>query len=60
MGIRRGVKMIDPWQIEELTTTINLLEKLEIAKNSALIGNEILKKNYNKIQHILYICLYTS
>ncbi len=39
-------------QIEELTKTINLLEILEIAKNSALIGNEILKNNYKKIQTI--------
>ena len=39
-------------QIEELTKNINLLETLEIAKNSALIGNEILKDNYNKIQTI--------
>ncbi len=39
-------------QIEELTKTINLLEILEFAKNSALIGNEILKNNYKKIQKI--------
>ena len=39
-------------QIEELTKSINLLETLEIAKKSALIGNEILKDNYNKIQTI--------
>ena len=39
-------------QIEELTKTINLIEILEIAKNSALIGNEILKNNYKKIQTI--------
>ena len=39
-------------QIEELTKSINLIETLEIAKKSALIGNEILKDNYNKIQTI--------
>ncbi len=39
-------------QIQELTKSINLLETLEIAKKSALIGNEILKDNYNKIQTI--------
>ena len=39
-------------QIEELKKSINLLETLEIAKKSALIGNEILKDNYNKIQTI--------
>ena len=44
--------MFDLNQIEELTKTINLLEILEIAKNSALIGNEILKNNYKKIQTI--------
>ncbi len=44
--------MIDLNQIEELKKSINLLETLEIARNSALIGNEILKDNYNKIQTI--------
>ena len=44
--------MFDLNQIEELTKTINLIEILEIAKNSALIGNEILKNNYKKIQKI--------
>ena len=39
-------------QIEELTKSINLLETLDLAKNAALIGNEILKDNYNKIQTI--------
>jgi len=39
-------------QIEELTKNLNLLETLEIAKNSALIGNQILNDNYNKIQTI--------
>ena len=44
--------MFDLNQIEELTKTINLIEILEIAKNSALIGNEFLKNNYKKIQQI--------
>ena len=44
--------MFDLNQIEELTKTVNLIEVLEIAKNSALIGNEILKNNYKKIQTI--------
>ena len=44
--------MFDLNQIEELTKTVNLIEILEIAKNSALIGNEILKNNYKKIQTI--------
>ena len=44
--------MINNNQIEELTKRTNLIEILEIAKNSALIGNEILIKNYNKIQTI--------
>ena len=44
--------MIDINQIEEISKSINLLETLEIAKKSALIGNEILKDNYNKIQTI--------
>ena len=53
MGIRRRLKeMCELKQIDELTNSINLLDTLEIAKNSALIGNEILKKNYNKIQTI--------
>ena len=44
--------MLDLNQIEEVSKSINLLETLEIAKYSALIGNEILKDNYNKIQTI--------
>ncbi len=44
--------MFDLNQIEELTKTVNLIEIFEIAKNSALIGNEILKNNYKKIQTI--------
>ena len=39
-------------EIEQLAKQINLSKLYEIAKNSALIGNEILKINYNKIQKI--------
>ena len=39
-------------EIEELVNQINLPMLYEIAKNSAQIGNEILKINYNKIQKI--------
>ncbi len=38
--------------IEELLNQINLPRLYEIAKDSAQIGNEILKINYNKIQKI--------
>ena len=44
--------MFEPKNIEDLTNNIKLLELYEIAKNSAQIGNEILKINYNKIQTI--------
>ncbi len=44
--------MFDANQILNFKKKINLLEKLEIAKKSASIGNEILKNNYNKIQTI--------
>jgi len=40
-------------EIEELANQVNLSSLYEIAKNSAQIGNEILKINYNKIQKIL-------
>ena len=43
--------MLELNQIDELNENINLLEILEIAKNSALIGNEILKNNYKKNQN---------
>ena len=39
-------------QIKELTKNFNLAELFDIAKNSAQIGNEILKNNYKKIQTI--------
>ncbi len=44
--------MFNPNEIEELKNKINLLDLFEISKKSALIGNNILKKNYNKIQTI--------
>ena len=39
-------------EIEQLSIQVNLSSLYEIAKNSAQIGNEILKVNYNKIQKI--------
>mgnify|MGYP001315793872 CR=1 FL=1 len=39
-------------EIEELANQVNLSSLYQIAKNSAQIGNEILKINYNKIQKI--------
>ena len=44
--------MIENNELKELTNDIDLENLFEIAKNSALIGNQILKKNYNKIQTI--------
>ena len=44
--------MFELSEIEELVNQINLPRLYEIAKNSAQIGNEILKINYNKIQKI--------
>ena len=39
-------------EIEEINNQVNLSSLYEIAKNSAQIGDEILKINYNKIQKI--------
>jgi len=39
-------------EIEEVVNLVNLSSLYEIARNSAQIGNEILKINYNKIQKI--------
>ena len=39
-------------EIQELTNQVNLSSLYEIAKNTAQIGNEILKINYNNIQKI--------
>jgi len=44
--------MFELSEIEELAKQVNLSILYEIAKNSAQIGNEILKVNYNKIQKI--------
>ena len=44
--------MFEFCEIEELANQVNLSNLYEIAKNSAQIGNEILKVNYNKIQKI--------
>ena len=41
--------MFELSEIEELVSQISLPRLYEIAKNSAQIGNEILKINYNKI-----------
>ena len=46
--------MFELSEIEELANQVNLSILYEIAKNSAQIGNEILKVNYNKIQHNYY------
>ena len=44
--------MFEVNDINEINSEIDLLNLTEIAKESALIGNEILIKNYNKIQTI--------
>ena len=44
--------MFDTRDINEIYSEIDLLNLFKIAKESALIGNEILIKNYNKIQTI--------
>ena len=44
--------MYEHHQIKEITINFDLLNLFEIAKRSALIGNEILKNNYKKIQKI--------
>ena len=44
--------MFELKDLEGLKKNINLSNLYEIAKNSAQIGNEILKTNYNKIQTI--------
>ena len=44
--------MYEQHQIKEITINFDLLNLLEIAKKSALIGNDILKNNYKKIQKI--------
>ena len=49
--------MFELSEIEELANQVNLSVLYEIAKNSAQIGNEILKVNYNKIQKISSKCM---
>jgi len=44
--------MFELSEIKELTNHVNISILYEIAKNSAQIGNEILKDNYNNIQKI--------
>ena len=44
--------MFELSEIEELSNQVNISSLFEIARNSAQIGNEILKINYNKIQKI--------
>jgi len=44
--------MFELSELEEIANQVNLSILYEIAKNSAQIGNEILKVNYNKIQKI--------
>ena len=44
--------MFELSEIDELANKVNLSILYEIAKNSAQIGNDILKVNYNKIQKI--------
>ena len=46
--------MFELSEIQELANQVNLSILYEIAKNSAQIGNEILKVNYNKIQNNYY------
>ena len=44
--------MFELSEIDALANQVNLSSLYEIAKNSAQIGNEILKINYNNIQKI--------
>ena len=44
--------MFEIQEFEEINSEIDLIFLTNIAKESALIGNEILIKNYNKIQTI--------
>ena len=44
--------MFELGENNEIAKQVNLSSLYEIAKNSALIGNEILKINYNNIQKI--------
>ena len=44
--------MYDIKQFNQINKDVDLLKLFDIAKESALIGNEILSENYNKIQTI--------
>ena len=44
--------MFEIQEFKEINSEIDLIFLTNIAKDSALIGNEILIKNYNKIQTI--------
>ena len=44
--------MFDLKQFNQINKDVDLLKLFDIAKESALIGNEILSENYNKIQTI--------
>ena len=44
--------MLEIQEFEEINSEIDLIFLTNVAKESALIGNEILIKNYNKIQTI--------
>ena len=44
--------MFELQNLNKENAKIDLFKLLEIAKKSALIGSEILLKNYNKIQNI--------
>ena len=44
--------MFEIKEFKEINSEIDLISLTNIAKESALIGNEILLKNYNKIQTI--------
>ena len=44
--------MFEISEIAEIANHVDLTSLYEIAKNSAQIGNDILKINYNKIQNI--------
>ena len=44
--------MFEKQQLNEINSNVNLSYLYDVAKESAIIGNDILKKNYNKIQTI--------
>ena len=48
MGIRGRLIMFETEVFNEINANIDLINLTTIAKKTALIGYEILKKNYNK------------